>query len=106
MLNKNNKYKIKNFKFLNFYKNKEFIYNMLSSIKKDNFLFSFFIKNYLLLFNIKKLNYIYFKKTKLRLRCVLTKNSHSLFTFFSLNRINLRKYFSFCLINGFYKSSW
>jgi ribosomal protein S14 len=106
MINNISKYKIKNFKFLNYFKNKEFQYNLISSIKKDNFIYTFFIKNYILIFYFKKINYLFIKKTNLKLRCVLTENTHSINYFFSLNRISLRKFFSYGLINGFYKSSW
>jgi ribosomal protein S14 len=106
MINNINKYKIKNLKFINKNIYKELNYKLITSIKKDNYLFNFLIKNYLLIFYFKKLNYNLYQKSKLKLCCVITNNRHSIHFFFSLNRISLRKYISYGLINGFFKSSW
>lgn len=106
MINNINKYKIKTFKFLKIFKFKEFNYNFISTIKKDNIFYNFLLKNYILLFFINNFNYLLIKKSNLKLRCNFNNNSKSLIFLFGLNRIALRKYISYGLINGFYKSSW
>lgn len=106
MINIINKYKIKNFKFINKNLNKEFNQKLIKSIKKDNSLFNILIRNYLLIFYFKNIDYNLHQKSKLKLCCVITNNRHSIHYFYSLNRIVLRKYISHGLINGFFKSSW
>ena len=106
MINNIDKYKIKTLKILNKNKYKELNYKLVRSIKKDNQFFNFLIKNYLLIFYFKNLNYNLYQKSKLKLCCVITNNRHSIHFFYSLNRITLRKYISHGLINGFFKSSW
>jgi ribosomal protein S14 len=106
MINNIDKYKIKTLKILNKNKYKELSYKLVTSIKKDNQFFNFLIKNYLLIFYFKNLNYNLYQRSKLKLCCVITNNRHSIHFFYSLNRITLRKYISHGLINGFFKSSW
>jgi ribosomal protein S14 len=106
MINNIDKYKIKTLKILNKNKYKELNYKLITSIKKDNQFFNFIIKNYLLIFYFKNLNYNLYQKSKLKLCCVITNNRHSIHFLYSLNRITLRKYISHGLINGFFKSSW
>ena len=106
MINNISKYKIKNLKFINKNISKELNYKLVRSIKKDNQFFNFLIKNYLLIFYFKNLNYNLYQRSKLKLCCVITNNRHSIHFFYSLNRITLRKYISHGLINGFFKSSW
>ena len=106
MINNIDKYKIKTLKILNKNKYKELNYKLVRSIKKDNQFFNFLIKNYLLIFYFKNLNYNLYQRSKLKLCCVITNNRHSIHFFYSLNRITLRKYISHGLINGFFKSSW
>lgn len=109
MLNTISKYKIKNIKKFKYLKTKELFYNFKKSIKNDNILYTFLIRNYFTLFffnQIKKkfisLNF----KTNLRLRCLNSTNSHSILNKFGLNRIILRKFISFGYINGYFKASW
>jgi ribosomal protein S14 len=106
MINNINKYKIKNLKFINKNIYKELNYNLITSLKKDNILFDLLIKNYLLIFYFKNINYNFYRKSNLKLCCIISNNRHSIHFYFSLNRITLRKYISYGLINGFFKSSW
>jgi ribosomal protein S14 len=105
MINNINKYRFKYLKFLKFFKIKELNYLLIKTIKKENIYFSFFKKNFLMLFFFN-LNFFFLKKTKYKMSCIITNNNHSIFSYYSLNRIFIRKFISYSLIYGFYKNTW
>lgn len=99
--------------------NKKFIYKTIEDIKlykKNEINFIFFksiISNTNIPFYLREkayynLNYLFKnkRKVKIKLRCLLTGNNRSRYSFFGISRIKIRDLASYNLLNGIRKSSW
>jgi ribosomal protein S14 len=61
---------------------------------------------YLTFFFFKKLKWKLFSGIQAKDRCLVTGRSRAVFTYFRLNRMTLKNFSSYGIINGVFKTSW